>query len=142
MPCISCTSRNTECVKDEYDDRRRRLAVRRKVEILENDRRLLEDLLNAIRTGRPSQVDSLVNLIRGNATRQEIISWLETEFRNERTSSENHTQSPQFNNIKAFRQLLAEFETTMHLDERRSDMSNIGLECSLEKWEDLQVNEL
>ncbi|EXJ81929.1 hypothetical protein A1O1_07996 [Capronia coronata CBS 617.96] len=80
VPCISCISHNTECTKDQNDDGRRKLAVKRKIDVLEWDRHLLDELLAAIRTANPGQLDSLINLIRNNATRQDLHSFLDTQL--------------------------------------------------------------
>ncbi|OQV08125.1 Fungal Zn2-Cys6 binuclear cluster domain-containing protein [Cladophialophora immunda] len=80
VPCASCLSRNTECVKDEYDDGRRKLAVKRRLESLEKDRHLLDALLNALGTGGPNQLHALISLIRSSAGRQELASFLENGF--------------------------------------------------------------
>ncbi|OAP54352.1 hypothetical protein AYL99_11453 [Fonsecaea erecta] len=80
VPCASCLSRNTECVKDEFDDGRRKLAVKRRLESLEKDRHLLDALLEAIRTGGPNQLHALISLIRGNAGRQDLAVFLENRF--------------------------------------------------------------
>ncbi|KAH0843186.1 hypothetical protein FOPE_07848 [Fonsecaea pedrosoi] len=80
VPCASCLSRNTECVKDEYDDGRRKLAVKRRLESLEKDRHLLDALLHAIRTGGPYQLNALISLIRSNTGRQDLAGFLEHEF--------------------------------------------------------------
>ncbi|KIX95465.1 uncharacterized protein Z520_08982 [Fonsecaea multimorphosa CBS 102226] len=80
VPCASCLSRNTECVKDEYDDGRRKLAVKRRLESLEKDRHLLDALLHAIRTGGPNQLHALISMIRGNAGRQDLAVFLENGF--------------------------------------------------------------
>ncbi|KIW91353.1 uncharacterized protein Z519_08249 [Cladophialophora bantiana CBS 173.52] len=77
VPCASCLSRNTECVKDEFDDGRRKLAVKRRLESLEKDRHLLNALLNAIRTGESNQLHALIGLIRNNAARQDLADFLE-----------------------------------------------------------------
>jgi len=91
IPCSACQSHNTECTKDENDDGRRKLAVKRRIEDLENDRQLLDHLFTAIRTGQPGQLDGLLNLVRGNnVTREAILAYLERHFR----SSPGETTPP------------------------------------------------
>ena len=80
IPCASCLSRNTECIKDENDDGRRKLAVKRRLETLEKDRHLLDDLLRALRTAGPSQLNALVNMIKNGGGRHEIKAFLSDGF--------------------------------------------------------------
>ena len=80
MPCASCLSRNTECVKDENDDGRRKLAVKRRLEALDKDSRILDDLLKAIRAAGQSQLSALLKMIKGNAGRPELRQFLDTGF--------------------------------------------------------------
>merc|ERR1712093_839446 len=81
MPCVSCISHNTECVKDENDDGRRRLAMKRKISALESDRQLFDDLLTAIRTATPTQLEPLLKVIRNGGSRRGIRDYLDSEFR-------------------------------------------------------------
>ncbi|OCT51910.1 hypothetical protein CLCR_08118 [Cladophialophora carrionii] len=82
VPCASCLSRNTECVKDENDDGRRKLVVKRRLEILEKDRGLLDDLLRALRVAGPNQLNALISMIRADAGAQEIKAFLKDGFSN------------------------------------------------------------
>ncbi|KAL2433855.1 Notoamide biosynthesis transcriptional activator notL' [Exophiala dermatitidis] len=87
IPCISCISHNTECVKDQNDDGGRKLAVKRKIDVLEWDRHLLDELLTAIRTATPDQLDTLLSLIRDNATRQDLHSHIQAQLHDHHDSS-------------------------------------------------------
>ncbi|OAP58481.1 hypothetical protein AYL99_07571 [Fonsecaea erecta] len=80
IPCASCLSRNTECTKDENDDGRRKLVVKRRIETLEKDQHFLDDLLKALRVLGPDQLNDLVSMIRTNAGRQEIKTFLKDAF--------------------------------------------------------------
>ncbi|EXJ82353.1 hypothetical protein A1O3_06166 [Capronia epimyces CBS 606.96] len=80
IPCISCISHNTECVKDQNDDGRRKLAVKRKIDVLESDRHLLDELLAAIRTATPGQLTTVISLIQSSASRQDLHSYIETQL--------------------------------------------------------------
>ncbi|EXJ58886.1 hypothetical protein A1O7_06316 [Cladophialophora yegresii CBS 114405] len=82
VPCVSCLSRNSECVKDENDDGRRKLVVKRRLEILEKDRHLLDDLLGALRVAGPNQMNALISKIRANADTQELKAFLKDGFTN------------------------------------------------------------
>ncbi|KAJ9607664.1 hypothetical protein H2200_007742 [Cladophialophora chaetospira] len=96
-PCASCLSRNTECIKDENDDGRRKLATKRRIEILEKDRHLLDDLLGALRIAGPNQLDALVSIIRTDSGRQDIRTFLTVGFTSPRAvdrqnSKQEHNQ--------------------------------------------------
>lgn len=81
LPCISCISHNTECVKDENDDGRRRLAMKRKLGALENDRRLFDDLLATIRNTNTAQIEPLLRTIRYGGSRHDIRAYLTCHLR-------------------------------------------------------------
>ncbi|KAK6371230.1 hypothetical protein LTS17_008961 [Exophiala oligosperma] len=80
LPCVSCISHNTECVKDENDDGRRRLAMKRKLSALENDRRLFDDLLATIRKTNTTQIEPLLKTIRNGSSRHDIRAYLDCHF--------------------------------------------------------------
>jgi hypothetical protein len=80
VPCASCLLRNTGCIKDENDDGRRKLAIKRRLVELEKDRHFLEDLLRAFRIGESNQLNALVNIIRADAGRHEIKTFLNDGF--------------------------------------------------------------
>ncbi|CRG86953.1 Nitrogen assimilation transcription factor nirA [Talaromyces islandicus] len=52
-PCSTCIKSNTECVFDAEGDQRRKLNVKRKIDDLEDDRRLFVQLVETLRTGGP-----------------------------------------------------------------------------------------
>lgn len=56
------------------------MAWKRKVEELESDQRLLPDLLEAIRHGDNNLVEGLINLIRSNASNEELVTHLAANF--------------------------------------------------------------
>lgn len=79
-PCSACISKQTECVRDQAEDGRRKMAWKRKVEELEEDNRSLPDLLDAIRTGEDDQVDRLVAFIRSQASQAEVVDYVANNF--------------------------------------------------------------
>ena len=96
VPCASCLSRNTECLKDENDDGRRKLAVKRRLEALEKDRHFLDDLLRALRDAGPSQLEGLVSLIRADTSRHGISSFLHDGFSDLRNVDEQKRRQEQY----------------------------------------------
>lgn len=96
-------SKQTECVRDQTEDGRRKMAWKRKVEELESDNRSLPDLLDAIRTGEDDQVDKLVAFIRSQASQAEVVDYVASNFtkppsaidhEEERSKSSTRQQSP------------------------------------------------
>lgn len=65
---------------NEYDDKRRKLALKSKLEQLERETWLLDTLLRALQIGRPHQIDALLTLIRSNPPKQDIRAYLEHGF--------------------------------------------------------------
>lgn len=59
---------------------RRRLAVKKRLEAADLDRKLLEGLLEVLRYGFVEQVDSLINLVRSNVPRQDLRAFLDDGF--------------------------------------------------------------
>jgi hypothetical protein len=80
-----------ECVIDTEGDQRRKLNLKRKIDVLENDRRLLLRLLETIRTAQDSRVTELVSFIRSSATTDYIKLSLDLHL--QRTEPEQTTQS-------------------------------------------------
>ncbi|PYH43447.1 putative C6 transcription factor [Aspergillus saccharolyticus JOP 1030-1] len=72
VPCASCVKSNVECTLDKSADKRRRGALKRKIDELADKEDLLERLVLAIRDGGHNRVMPLVDLIRANATLDEI----------------------------------------------------------------------
>nr|KAK5448943.1 hypothetical protein LTR18_002031 [Exophiala xenobiotica] len=92
------------------------MAWKRKVEELESDQRLLPDLMDAIRSGDQSQVESLIGLIRTATSNQEVSDYLATNFprppmsgEDDETRSKASTrqQSPQSLQSRSSRAILA-----------------------------------
>jgi len=73
-------AKQTECIRDQAEDGRRKMAWKRKVEELESDSRSLPDLISAIRTGEDGQVDKLVAFIRSQASQAEIVEYVAANF--------------------------------------------------------------
>ncbi|KAK5047770.1 hypothetical protein LTR84_006435 [Exophiala bonariae] len=61
-----------QCIKDDKDDKRRKIAVNRKIELLEGEQQLLDDLLSTIRAANPQQLNGVINLIRSHVTKDEL----------------------------------------------------------------------
>ncbi|OQV06012.1 Fungal Zn2-Cys6 binuclear cluster domain-containing protein [Cladophialophora immunda] len=120
ITCDSCLSRNTECVRDENDDGRRKLAVKRRIETLEKDRHLLEDLLNALRLAGPNQLNALVTMIRAEAGRHEIKTFLEDGFRDFGAVDEQNRQQ--------------EYRRHRHMLGRVQDIMNPPLQLPAKPW--------
>lgn len=73
-------AKQTECIRDQAEDGRRKIAWKRKVEELESDSRSLPNLLAAIRTGEDDQVDKLVAFIRSQASQAEVVDYVAANF--------------------------------------------------------------
>ncbi|KAL2424742.1 Notoamide biosynthesis transcriptional activator notL' [Exophiala dermatitidis] len=87
-PCSACVLKQTECVRDQGEDGRRKIAWKRKVEELESGHHLTPQLLEAIRNGDMSEVDKLIALIRSKATQEEIVDFIATNFSRETSGGE------------------------------------------------------
>ncbi|KAL4991823.1 hypothetical protein BDW68DRAFT_173763 [Aspergillus falconensis] len=72
QPCDTCRTLNRECVFDETLDQRRRVAAKRTAEELDYYRGLFNDLLRAMREGDRSSAIELVDMIRRDATNEEL----------------------------------------------------------------------
>ncbi|OKL58501.1 hypothetical protein UA08_06055 [Talaromyces atroroseus] len=78
VPCENCVRSNTECIIDESSDNRRRLAVKRKLEELTEDKNLLLRLVETLRYSSNEHVVRLLDLIRNkNSSLDEIKAYLE-----------------------------------------------------------------
>jgi hypothetical protein len=71
-PCENCRTLRRECIFDESLDQRRRVAAKRTAEELEYHRDMLNDLLKVIRSAGEAQAQKLMELIRNDATPEEI----------------------------------------------------------------------
>ncbi|KAL4742988.1 fungal-specific transcription factor domain-containing protein [Aspergillus similis] len=72
QPCDTCRTLNRECVFDETLDQRRRVAAKRTAEELDYYRGLYNDLLRAMREEDRSSAIELVDMIRRDATNEEL----------------------------------------------------------------------
>ncbi|KAL4975968.1 fungal-specific transcription factor domain-containing protein [Aspergillus desertorum] len=72
QPCDTCRALNRECVFDETLDQRRHVAAKRTAEELDYYRGLFNDLLRAMREGDRSSAIELVDMIRRDATNEEL----------------------------------------------------------------------
>ena len=54
--------------------------VKQKIESLENEQQLLDDILAAIRVADPAQLNGLINLIRSHVTKQKLRNHIEDTF--------------------------------------------------------------
>lgn len=71
-PCDNCRALHRECIFDESLDQRRRVAAKRTAEELEYHRDMLNDLFKVIRTADEKQAQRLLEMIRSDATPEEI----------------------------------------------------------------------
>ncbi|EEA24192.1 hypothetical protein TMatcc_007265 [Talaromyces marneffei ATCC 18224] len=83
-PCENCVRNGIECVVDEAQDGRRRIAVKRTIDSLEKDRDLLLDLVASMRDGKNTYVQQLLSLIRGHASLAEIRAYIDVQVRESR----------------------------------------------------------
>ncbi|OJJ42822.1 hypothetical protein ASPZODRAFT_104512 [Penicilliopsis zonata CBS 506.65] len=77
QPCDSCIKNNTPCVYDANSDNRRKVVLKRKIESLEDDRDLLVRLLGTLREDSNRRVVPLLNLIRSDASLDEIKEYID-----------------------------------------------------------------
>ncbi|GAM40038.1 hypothetical protein TCE0_034r12073 [Talaromyces pinophilus] len=71
-PCDNCRALHRECIFDESLDQRRCVAAKRTAEELEYHRDMLNDLFKVIRTADEKQAQRLLEMIRSDATPEEI----------------------------------------------------------------------
>ncbi|KOC12421.1 putative C6 transcription factor [Aspergillus flavus AF70] len=79
-PCEHCTLNGIECVVDEMADMRRKFAMKRKLDRLEQAEDTLLHLIGALRGSENTRIAQLLNLIRSNASFDEIAVFLEQQF--------------------------------------------------------------
>lgn len=78
VPCHNCARTNTECIIDESNDNRRRLALKRKLEELTEEKKLLLQLVETLRSSSNDHVVRLLDLIRNKkGTLDEIKAYLD-----------------------------------------------------------------
>lgn len=64
VPCARCRKQNKQCIVDENRDGRRKIALRHKLETLEQDRALFIHLLEILRGEDQVKTDRLLRIIR------------------------------------------------------------------------------
>ncbi|KEY83711.1 transcription factor C6 [Aspergillus fumigatus] len=79
-PCQHCVSHGVKCEVDAMSDMRRKIAMDRKVAKLEKVADTLTRLINALRDSESRRVSQLLNLIRSNASFDELQLFLEQQF--------------------------------------------------------------
>lgn len=72
VPCTRCRQGKTACIINEEMDNRRKIGLMRKIQSLEHDRVLLTQLLDALRIDSNHNTSGILNLIRNNASLNEI----------------------------------------------------------------------
>ncbi|RHZ67269.1 hypothetical protein CDV55_102628 [Aspergillus turcosus] len=76
-PCDNCRAFNRVCIFDESLDQRRRVAQKRTAEELNYHRDMLNDLFRVIRTADEPHALKLLDIIRKNATAEEIRAFID-----------------------------------------------------------------
>ncbi|KAF4170547.1 hypothetical protein CNMCM8694_004124 [Aspergillus lentulus] len=79
-PCQHCVSHGIKCEVDAMSDMRRKNAMDRKLAKLEKVADTLTRLVNALRDSESRRVSQLLNLIRSNASFDELQLFLEQQF--------------------------------------------------------------
>ncbi|GLA06197.1 hypothetical protein AnigIFM60653_006721 [Aspergillus niger] len=79
-PCDSCVKHDLECNIDEATDSRRKIHLKRKIDSLEGDRDLFVQVLEILRNGGVTRVHSLLQLIRSNASLEELQLFCEDKL--------------------------------------------------------------
>ncbi|KAJ5584949.1 uncharacterized protein N7459_004749 [Penicillium hispanicum] len=72
VPCDACRNANTQCAIDEGSDGRRKTSVKRKIDALEQNQDLLFRLVDTLRDEDDQSSRGVLNLIRSNASLDEI----------------------------------------------------------------------
>ncbi|KAL2012703.1 hypothetical protein VTN00DRAFT_228 [Thermoascus crustaceus] len=80
-PCKACEAADLECIFDETLDLRRKVAIKRTIEELEYHKDLLYSLIESLRSSEPTRVDSLLTLIRSNASLNDIAAAISENIR-------------------------------------------------------------
>ncbi|KAG2412986.1 hypothetical protein HFD88_010545 [Aspergillus terreus] len=80
VPCGNCIKSRIECTLDHTADKRRRGALKRKIDQLEEKEDLLIRLVEVLRESGNSRTGPLINLIRSNASLAEIRHYLDHEL--------------------------------------------------------------
>ncbi|PLB38625.1 uncharacterized protein BDW47DRAFT_131248 [Aspergillus candidus] len=79
-PCEHCVANRIECVVDEMADMRRKFAMKRKLDRLEQAEDILTQLIKALRDSENKRLSQLLNLIRSNASLEELQIFLQHQF--------------------------------------------------------------
>ncbi|KAL2871628.1 uncharacterized protein BJX67DRAFT_342731 [Aspergillus lucknowensis] len=111
-PCQHCVANGIDCHVDEMADMRRKTAMKRKVEHLEQSSDTFDRLLDALRESESKGVTQLVSLIQSNATVIELQKFLKENF--SRTELE---KSPE---LQEFQQHIQRSADEMEEDEAQS----------------------
>ncbi|OJJ48134.1 hypothetical protein ASPZODRAFT_14285 [Penicilliopsis zonata CBS 506.65] len=80
-PCENCRTFNRVCIFDESLDQRRRVAAKRTADELNYHRDLLNDLFTVIRSEDPGHAQRLMELIRGDASADEVRGYVDETLR-------------------------------------------------------------
>ncbi|KAI3002245.1 transcriptional regulator family: Fungal Specific TF [Aspergillus niger] len=79
-PCQHCVANGIPCLVDEMADMRRKYAMKRKLDRLEQAEETLLRLIDALRESESKRLAQLLNLIRSNASFEELQIFLEQQF--------------------------------------------------------------
>ncbi|PYH45573.1 Zn(II)2Cys6 transcription factor [Aspergillus saccharolyticus JOP 1030-1] len=77
--CDRCTKQKLPCIFDLDEDGRRRLAHKRKIERLEEERDLLLQVVHSLRDSSDTKAAELLNLVRSKAPLGELKSYLDQD---------------------------------------------------------------
>ncbi|KAI9756100.1 MAG: hypothetical protein M4579_003987 [Chaenotheca gracillima] len=88
-PCDACVSHDRECTFNEESDARRKVAYKRKVEESELYQNALQDLVEALRSTNEPEFGQLLDLIRSNASMEDILSSVDDVIKQRRGQSES-----------------------------------------------------
>lgn len=95
VPCANCLKSRLECTLDSTADRRRRGALKRKIDELEDKEDLLVRLVGVLRESSNRRSFPLVNLIRSNASLPEISWYIDHQLpRNEPSRTPDLLEAP------------------------------------------------
>ncbi|PWY81630.1 C6 transcription factor [Aspergillus sclerotioniger CBS 115572] len=79
-PCDWCASRDLPCSIDEATDSRRKINIKRKIDSLEGDRDVLTRILDSLRSSGLTRTRSLLQLIRSNASLEELQLFVDDQL--------------------------------------------------------------
>lgn len=107
-PCDNCRAFNRVCVFDESLDQRRRVAAKRTADELTYHRDLLNDLFKLIRAADESHALKLLEIIRKDASAEEIRSYVDETLANldSTTSNSKESNKEMVNKLEDVRQML------------------------------------